>query len=142
MTDINWVLYRIVVAAAGAAILGMVISTTCMTVAAFWHPLPPLVVLGGYIEFGICFGIAGAALGTIPGTFALCLSRAQRRPWHSLPILLTGALLGVVASQALLWALPSMATTLGIQLALLLGPTIGGFIASGFIKTDERYKYC
>lgn len=77
---------------------------------------------------------AGVIFGSLPGLAVLCFTRARYHPWRSLPRLLMGAIIGFTAFALPLFRLANERFGL-FFVAILLGPTIGGFIASYTIPT-------
>jgi hypothetical protein len=78
--------------------------------------------------------IYGAMIGAPFGILVVCLSRAKDAPWRALPTLLTGTSIGIVV-LGLPWALlPGTNDPTILYVMCIAGPTIGGIVASGFIR--------
>lgn len=83
------------------------------------------------VSFGALFGTVS---GTPSGVLVMCLSRANAAPWRSLPTLLIGTTAGLVLFGLPIALLPGSTITSILGPAMfLIGPTIGGVLATRFL---------
>jgi len=87
------------------------------------------------LEMGVIFAVIG---GSLSGILVMCLSKAKERPWAALPKLLVGTTLGViVAGLPFMFMQGTMTTSILGIIGFVAGPTIGGVVASSFIRRSD-----
>ena len=136
LTKVAWFLNRSVAGVVAAALTGAFAALVifCYTLATAKGVGPGSDLPGGLLwqlEMGTLFG---AMFGAPSGILVMCLTRAKRAPWRSLPTLLVGTTAGIVIFGLPWGLLPGTVANATIaNVMFIAGPTIGGLIATRFI---------
>jgi len=144
LEKIVWFLNRaaagIVTAALTGAFAGLVLF--CYVQITGGPPGPGADITGGFVWIMTLATIGGTILGSPSGILVMCLSRAKKAPWRSIPILLIGTTLGVVI-LGLPWGLLPGTTLFDIILKIMIvaGPTLGGLLAVHFLLKEQEARY-
>lgn len=98
-----------------------------------WWPGSNLV--DGLIYDGVWFSAIALVLGTVPAALVMLLTAARLNPWGALRTLVIGSVLGFIPVAPLL---EKSSSNYVILVAVILGPTIGGVIASRFLLREPH----
>jgi hypothetical protein len=123
-------------AALTAALAGLVISIYDLTTtgpSGFGED-----VADGILTFVLMATIYGTILGAPFGILVMCMTRAKTVPWRALPTLLIGTSSGIILLGLPWLVIPGLADFPAIGYGMcVMGPFIGGLIASNFLPISE-----
>jgi hypothetical protein len=130
-----WYLNRVAAGVLVAAITGASIG---LAMCAFSAPYNG-VRLENFVLYAYIGLIFGAALGGIPGIAVMFFTRACAHPWQTMPIILTGTVVGgVVVGVPLLLAGQFVVPMPSVGLAfIVLFPAVGGIVATRFLPRSD-----
>ena len=136
LTKVAWFLNRALAGVVAAALTGALAALMlfCYNLATLKGVGPGADLPGGLLWLLEMGTLLGAMFGAPSGILVMCLSRAKKAPWRSLPTLLVGATAGIVI-LGLPWTLLEGTLVNGsiTDVMFIAGPTIGGLIAVKFI---------
>lgn len=126
--------------AAAACLTGALIGMVQSLYGLLTGPRSTAEVFGAvwFTEMSVLFG---GAIGVIPASLVMSLSRARHRPWRALPFLSAGATVGFfIVSFPIALALWRVGAPPYLALAISwLGPTVGGIIATRFVPAQDSF---